>query len=89
MPMHADNFSLTDYFHRIDYSGTPKADIETVARMMRRQLFSVPFENLDVRAGKIVSLVPEEIVDEQQPVEHDDNTRPQKPVKKAGAKPKR
>jgi N-hydroxyarylamine O-acetyltransferase len=61
--MHADNFSLTDYFHRIDYSGTPKADIETVARMMRRQLFSVPFENLDVQASKIVSLVPEEIVE--------------------------
>ncbi|RDU98629.1 arylamine N-acetyltransferase family protein [Trinickia dinghuensis] len=61
--MQADNFSLTEYLHRIDYTGTPKADIETVARMMRRQLFSVPFENLDVQAGKIVSLVPEEIVD--------------------------
>ncbi|WP_206956420.1 arylamine N-acetyltransferase family protein [Trinickia acidisoli] len=61
--MHADNFSLTDYLHRIDYTGTPKADIETVARIMRRHLFSVPFENLDVQAGKIVSLVPEEIVE--------------------------
>ena len=61
--MHADNFSLTDYLHRIDYTGTPKADIETVTRMMRRQLFSVPFENLDVQAGKIVSLVPEDIVE--------------------------
>jgi N-hydroxyarylamine O-acetyltransferase len=30
---------------------------------MRCQLFSVPFENLDVQAGKIVSLVPEDIVD--------------------------
>src|SRR2546427_879975 len=28
---------------------------------MRQQLFSVPFENLDVQAGKIVSLVPEDI----------------------------
>ena len=63
MPMQANNFSLTDYLHRIDYTGTPTADIETVARMMRRQLFSVPFENLDVQAGKIVSLVPEEIVE--------------------------
>lgn len=61
--MQANNFSLTDYLHRIDYTGTPKADIETVARMMRRQLFSVPFENLDVQAGKIVSLVPEDIVE--------------------------
>lgn len=61
--MHADNFSLTDYLHRIDYTGTPRADIETVTRIMRRQLFSVPFENLDVQAGKIVSLVPEEMVE--------------------------
>ena len=28
---------------------------------MRAQLFTVPFENLDVQAGKIVSLVPEDI----------------------------
>lgn len=61
--MHADNFSLTQYLDRIDFTATPKADIDTVARMMRRQLFSVPFENLDVQAGKIVSLVPEEIVE--------------------------
>jgi len=61
--MHADNFSLTDYFARIDYAGPRTPDIETVTRVMRRQLFSVPFENLDVQAGKIVSLVPEEIVD--------------------------
>ncbi|MGN6651627.1 arylamine N-acetyltransferase family protein [Trinickia sp.] len=61
--MQANNFSLTDYLHRIDYTGTPKADIETVERMMRRHLFSVPFENLDVQAGKIVSLVPEDIVE--------------------------
>ncbi|WP_116138589.1 arylamine N-acetyltransferase family protein [Trinickia diaoshuihuensis] len=61
--MHADNFSLAEYLDRIDFTGTPKADFDTVARMMRRQLFSVPFENLDVQAGKIVSLVPEEIVE--------------------------
>lgn len=30
---------------------------------MRHQLFSVPFENLDVQAGKVVSLIPEEISD--------------------------
>jgi N-hydroxyarylamine O-acetyltransferase len=28
---------------------------------MRYQLFSVPFENLDVQQGKVISLVPEEI----------------------------
>jgi N-hydroxyarylamine O-acetyltransferase len=30
---------------------------------MRSQLFTVPFENLDVQAGKVVSLIPEEIVE--------------------------
>jgi arylamine N-acetyltransferase len=30
---------------------------------MRHQLFSVPFENLDVQAGKIVSLAPDDIAD--------------------------
>ena len=29
---------------------------------MRAQLFTVPFENLDVQAGKIVSMTPENIV---------------------------
>lgn len=35
----------------------------TVAEMMRCQLYTVPFENLDVQAGKVVSLVPEAIVE--------------------------
>jgi len=61
--VNADNFDLQKYFDRIGFDGDAKADLATVAEMMRRQLFSVPFENLDVQAGKIVSLVPEEIVD--------------------------
>lgn len=61
--MKADNFVLQEYFDRIGYRGDAKADIATVTGMMRCQLFSVPFENLDVQAGKIVSLEPEEIVD--------------------------
>lgn len=61
--MRADNFSLQDYFNRIGYQGNAKPDIATVTEMMRCQLFIVPFENLDVQGGKIVSLVPEEIAD--------------------------
>lgn len=61
--MKADNFVLQEYFKRINFDGKAKADIATIAEMMRCQLFSVPFENLDVQAGKIVSLIPEEIVD--------------------------
>jgi N-hydroxyarylamine O-acetyltransferase len=61
--MQADNFSLQRYFDRIKFRGTAQADIATIAAIMRCQLFTVPFENLDVQAGKVVSLVPEEIVD--------------------------
>ena len=60
--MKASNFDLSAYFKRIGIEGmAPRADIETVGTLMRRQLFSVPFENLDVQAGKGVSLVPEDI----------------------------
>ena len=61
--MRADNFILENYFRRIAYNGKTQKDISTVSEIMRCQLFSVPFENLDVQAGKIVSLVPEEIVE--------------------------
>jgi N-hydroxyarylamine O-acetyltransferase len=61
--MKAENFILQEYFNRINFSGDAKADIATIAEMMRCQLFSVPFENLDVQAGKVVSMEPEEIVD--------------------------
>ena len=61
--MLADNFSLQDYLARIGFAGEAKADSQTLTNMMARQLYSVPFENLDVQAGKIVSLVPEHIVE--------------------------
>lgn len=61
--MIADNFTLQSYIDRICFRHDAKADIATVAEMMRCQLFTVPFENLDVQAGKVVSLVPEEIVE--------------------------
>lgn len=60
--MHADNFVLQEYLDRIGFVGQAGADIASVGAMMRCQLFSVPFENLDVQAGKVVSLVPEDIV---------------------------
>ena len=59
----ASNFALQDYFERIGYRGEPAADLATLTELMRHQLFAIPFENLDVQAGRIVSLVPEEIVE--------------------------
>ena len=59
--MQSTNFNLHAYLSRIGYAGTPCPDLESLREMMRRQLFTVPFENLDVQVGKVVSLVPEEI----------------------------
>lgn len=60
--MHADNFDLTTYFQRIGYQGEARADLATLNDLMRAQVRHVPFENLDVQAGKPISLVPEDIV---------------------------
>ena len=61
--MQANNFSLTQYCKRIAYDGELNADAATIHQLMQHQLMTVPFENLDVQAGKIISLVPEEIVE--------------------------
>ena len=61
--MHAENFDLSAYLHRIGYSGVPLADLASVTEIMRCHLRAVPFENLDVQAGKGISLVPEDIVE--------------------------
>lgn len=61
--MHSDNFNISTYFKRINYTGPAAADTATLHALMRHQLFSVPFENLDVQAGKIVSLAPDDIAD--------------------------
>ncbi len=64
--MHAANFDFNAYLTRIAFSGkveSLQADIATVSQLMQLQMGTIPFENLDVQAKKIVSLVPEEIVD--------------------------
>ncbi|MDD3518741.1 MAG: arylamine N-acetyltransferase [Chromatiales bacterium] len=61
--MHADNFDLQQYFDRIGYGGEVRPELAVVTALMRSQLQNVPFENLDVRAGKVISLKPEDIVD--------------------------
>lgn len=61
--MKAENFVLQRYFDRIGFEQPVAANIATIAEMMRCQLFTVPFENLDVQAKKGISLVPEEIVE--------------------------
>lgn len=60
--MIAATFKLTDYCQRIGYTGELRANIATVQALMQYQLRSVPFENLDVLAGKPISLNPDDIV---------------------------
>lgn len=59
--MKAANFDLASYLARIGFEGDPSPDFDTLRRMMRCQLCSVPFENLDVQAGQVPSLAPEEM----------------------------
>ena len=61
--MQANNFSLSDYLKRIGCTAAPGADLAGLTSLMQQQLFTVPFENLDVQAGKLVSMVPEDIVE--------------------------
>lgn len=61
--MHSDNFDISTYFKRINYTGPAAGDTGTLHALMRHQLFAIPFENLDVLAGKIVSLAPDDIAD--------------------------
>jgi N-hydroxyarylamine O-acetyltransferase len=60
--MHASNFQLQDYLQRIEFPHTVRADLASLRAVMRHQLFSIPFENTEVQAGKVPSLVPEDIV---------------------------
>lgn len=61
--MQAKNFSLSSYFDRIGHDGERQVSPALLRTLMRRQLFTIPFENLDVRAGRVPSLTPEDIVE--------------------------
>jgi N-hydroxyarylamine O-acetyltransferase len=61
--MQAQNFNLALYCRRIGLTQMPsEVDAQVLQQLMQAQLRSITFENLDVQAGKIVSLVPEAIV---------------------------
>ncbi len=60
--MIAETFNLADYCQRIGFKGELRADFATLRALMQHQLRTVPFENLDVLAGKPISLNPDDIV---------------------------
>lgn len=61
--MYAENFKLDDYCRRIRFTGELKPDFATVKALMQQHLRTIPFENLNVLAGKVISLKPEDMVD--------------------------
>lgn len=61
--MISSNFILADYLKRIGFQGQTNPDLSTLTALMSAQLQSVPFENTEVQAGRIPSLIPEEITE--------------------------
>ncbi|MCI4406051.1 MAG: arylamine N-acetyltransferase [Sulfuricurvum sp.] len=61
MFMTATNFNLTNYLSRIGYEGEVGVDVATLTQLVQKQLRSIPFENTEVQAGRIPSLIPEDI----------------------------
>lgn len=60
----ASNFDLQQYLNRINFSGEIKLDLAGIKKLMQSQLFSVPFENIDVQAGKTISLIGDDIINQ-------------------------
>lgn len=56
------HFILKDYLARIGFEGVPTAHSATLTQLMQRQIFSVPFENIDVQAKRGISMNPEDII---------------------------
>ena len=61
--MDKSTFSLDQYLDRIHFQGPATATMDTVTKLMRCQLQTIPFENLDVQAKKVVSINPNDIVE--------------------------
>ncbi|MDR7370529.1 arylamine N-acetyltransferase [Flavobacterium aquidurense] len=58
------SFNLQQYLDRIKFSGEIELNLDGITKLMRSQLFSVPFENIDVQAGKAISLNGDDIVNQ-------------------------
>jgi N-hydroxyarylamine O-acetyltransferase len=54
---------LSAYFRRVDYTGDAKPTAETLVALHRGHTYNIPFENLDVYAGKTISLAPDALFD--------------------------
>lgn len=55
------NFPLSRYFERVGLDSCPSPDKEGLFRVHAAQVFSVPFENIDIHLGRPISLIPEDL----------------------------
>ena len=60
----ASDFDLQQYLKRIKFEGEIQLNLEGIKKLMQSQIFSVPFENIDVQAGKAISLIGDDIVNQ-------------------------
>ncbi|MBF4519299.1 arylamine N-acetyltransferase [Flavobacterium sp. ANB] len=60
----ASSFDLQQYLKRINFQGEIKLNLDGIKKLMQSQIFNVPFENIDVQAGKTISLIGDDIVNQ-------------------------
>lgn len=53
--------NLKQYFNRVQFTGFPTVDLETLTSIHRQQCFNIPFDMLDYHLGILPNLTPEYI----------------------------
>ncbi|MBN2243591.1 MAG: arylamine N-acetyltransferase [Acidobacteria bacterium] len=61
--MNARDFPVKRYLERVGLENPPGADESGLKEIHAAQVFSVPFENLDIHLDRSISLKPEDLVD--------------------------
>ncbi len=61
-PMKAIDFPLSGYLARVGLSKAPEPDEEGLKEIHAAQVFSIPFENLDIHLGRSILLEPDKLV---------------------------
>ena len=60
--MNSASFPVSHYLERIGLSHAPDPDEEGLARLQTAQVFSIPFENIDIHLGRSISLAQEDLI---------------------------
>lgn len=63
MDYQPDEEFIVRYCERIQYHDAVDGSLKAISALMRQQLKTIPFENIDVQNGKIVSLEPDAFID--------------------------